>query len=96
MFTVLHTSVGLMKGRKKTKILNLNNHVPHLTKCTIWKKFKAHEKVANKRKVQKKAENISIDTIKHHTQPRISNGKVTKPQESTTIGEPRGQPLPSR
>ena len=55
---MLHTSVDLMKVRKKTKTRNLNNHVPHLTKCTIWKKFKAHESVAYKRKVQKKAANI--------------------------------------
>ena len=55
---MLHTSVGLIKGRTKTKIRNQNNHVPDLTKCTIWKKFKAHEMVAYKRKVQKKAANI--------------------------------------
>ena len=53
---MLHTSVDLIKVRKKTEIRNLNNLVPHLTKSTIWKKFKSHEKVAYKRKVQKKAD----------------------------------------
>ena len=55
---MLHTSVDSIKGRMKTKIRNLNNHVPHLTKCTIWKKLKAPENVGYKRKVQKKAANI--------------------------------------
>ena len=87
---MLHTSVDLIKERKKTKIRNLNNHVPHLTKCTIWKKFEAHEKVEYIRKVQRRWQISEIDTNKHHTQPRISNWKVIKSQESTPYRRAQG------
>ena len=78
---MLHTSVDLIKVRKKTKIRNLNNHVPHLTKCTIGKKFEAHEKVAYKRKVQKKAANIRnrYNQAPHLTQDiKWENDKITR------------------
>ena len=94
---MLHTSVGLIKGRKKTNIRNINNHVPDLTKCTIWKKFKAHEMVAYKRKVQKKVANIRNQ---YNQAPHLTQGIKWESEKNhkkvTHSGEPKGQPLPSR
>ena len=87
---MLHTSVDLIKVRKKTKIRNLNSHVPHLTKCTIWKKFKSHEKVAYKRKAQKKANfRNRYNQAPHLTQDvKWESDKITKSTTYKTTQRP--------